>query len=57
MAKLANEITLNYSGRMNTAEVAKILRQMEAFKLIKANKQGGTINRQKITKYKELLNK
>ena len=44
MAKLANDLSLGQYGKINHKEVAKALRNMEAFKLIKASKYGGTLN-------------
>ena len=44
MAKLANDLSLGQYGKINHKEVAQALRNMEAFKLIKANKYGGTLN-------------
>ena len=56
MAKLANDLVLEHSGKINYKEIAETLRKMEAFKLIKA-RQGGTIDKQRIQKYKEYIKK
>ena len=44
MAKLANDLTLGHQGKIDHKKIAQTLRNMESFKLIKANKYGGTIN-------------